>query len=191
MAAPRKHPPANAIPEIERLAAQGYSIVGIAHHLGVASSTFKRWCEEDEKIQNAFEVGRETERQALHALIIQSAVANKPANANAMFLLKCRHGYREFDAPNTKVDVAVNAPQSVLLVRDHGSDEEWAAKCVAQQKALLEGDMEPRLLQAPQTAQLPPGEAAAPPVYVPPAHVLTAPPAPAYAPAAPSWKGNS
>ncbi len=137
MAAPRKHPPSNAISETERLAAQGYSIVGIARALSVSKGTFKRWCEENEALLEAFEVGRETERQSLHALIVQSAVTNKPANANAMFLLKCRHGYREMDSPHAKVDVNVSAPTTnVLIVRSHGTDEEWQAKALAQQKAL-------------------------------------------------------
>jgi hypothetical protein len=58
MAAPRKNPPTNAISETERLAAQDYSIIGIARALGVSKETF--------------------------------------TNANAMFLPKCRHRYREF-----------------------------------------------------------------------------------------------
>ncbi|MDQ2833604.1 MAG: hypothetical protein M3Y50_07640 [Acidobacteriota bacterium] len=62
--------------------------------LGVSRETFKRWCEDDESLQDAFDIGRETERQALHALIVQSALMNKPANVNAFFILKARHGYR-------------------------------------------------------------------------------------------------
>src|SRR5882757_4899874 len=124
MGAPRRYPPRNAVEVIQSLAALGHSVIGIAKQLGVSKPTFLRWCEEDEVLQEAFEIGRETERQALHSLIVQSAVQNKPANANAMFLLKARHGYREFDSPNTKVDVAVTA--SVLVVKDHGTDEQWA-----------------------------------------------------------------
>jgi hypothetical protein len=136
MGAPRKNPPKDAVESIERLAAQGHSIIGISKQLGVSKPTFQRWCEEDEALQEAFEIGRETERQALHSLIVQSAVQNKPANANAMFLLKTRHGYREFDSPNTKVDVAVIS--NVLVVRDHGTDEEWAAKVAEQQRQLTQ-----------------------------------------------------
>lgn len=136
MAAPRKNPPENAIEETERLATKGYSIVGIAKTLGVSQKTFKRWCEEDEDLQEAFDVGREAERIYLHSLIVLAAVANKGANANAMFLLKCRHGYREMDSPHTKVDVNVAAPTNVLVVHSHGTNEEWQAKALAQQKAL-------------------------------------------------------
>jgi hypothetical protein len=137
MSAPRKHPPKDAVAVIQSLAALGHSIIGIAKQLGVSKPTFLRWCEEDEALQEAFEIGRETERQALHSLIVQSAVQNKPANANAMFLLKARHGYREFDSPNTKVDVAV-ALSPVMVVRDFGTDDQWAAKVAEQQRRLTQ-----------------------------------------------------
>lgn len=140
MAAPRKHAPQGAAEVIKSMASQGYSIVGIAAHFKVVRSTVKRWFEEDESLEEAFEQGRETERQALHALIVQSAVQNKPANANAMFLLKCRHSYREFDSPNTKVDVNLNQPQPVLVVRTYGSDEEWEKAAALSQRKLIEGN---------------------------------------------------
>ena len=85
MGAPRKHPAKDAVETIERLAGQGYAIIGIAKHLGVSKETFKKWCEEDGTLQEAFENGRETQRQALIALIVQSAVMNKPANRMPCF----------------------------------------------------------------------------------------------------------
>lgn len=148
----RKHPPANCAKQTEELAAKGSSIVGIARSFGVSTPTFKRWCEEHESIAQALEVGREVERQALHAMIYQSALANKPANANAMFLLKCRHGYREFDAP-IKKDEKGDEPRPVMVVRDFGTDEEWAARAAEQQRKLT-ADNAPiipasRLIEAP------------------------------------------
>lgn len=150
MATPRKNPPNDAAATIELLAAQGYAQVGIAKELGVATSTLRRWMDEDEGLREAFDVGRETERRELHALIKRDAAAGKSANANAMFLLKCRHGYREFDSPNTKVDVAVNVAQPVMVVKDFGSDEEWALKVAEQQRKLTQGDQ--ASLPAPQNA---------------------------------------
>ena len=97
MAAHRKFPPDGAAPEIQRLAAEGFSFLGIAAHFKVSRECFKRWLDEDEALNEAFEIGRETERQALHALVVASAKANKPANVNAFFLLKARHGYVETD----------------------------------------------------------------------------------------------
>ncbi|WP_263351784.1 helix-turn-helix domain-containing protein [Acidicapsa acidisoli] len=153
MGAPRKHPPAGAATTIEAMAAQGHAIVGIAKHFGVSRETFKRWCDEDEAIQEAFEIGREAERQALHALVVQSAVMNKPANVNAFFILKSRHGYRENDSPNTNVNVGVAvAPTNVLVIKDHGTDEEWAAKALAQQRALTAPEAAPRQLEGAKVA---------------------------------------
>ena len=148
MAAHRKLPPDEAAPEIERLAAEGFSFLGIAAHFKVSRECFKRWLDEDEGLNEAFEIGRETERQALHALVVASAKANKPANVNAFFLLKARHGYVETDnRTKVNVDVAVN---SVLVVKDHGSDEEWAAKCAAQQRALTADSTSPFQIEVPR-----------------------------------------
>lgn len=183
MAAPRKHPPQDAAEIIKSMAAQGHSQIGIAAHLKVVSSTLRRWLEEDEKLSEAYELGKETERQALHSLIVQSAVAGKPANANAMFLLKARHGYREFDSPHAKVDVAV-AVSNVMVIKDHGTDEEWAAKVAAQQRALIQPALMPITpqLQAPQTAS---HEAAESVACIRPVDVSVAVPV---APRAPSWQ---
>ena len=134
MAAPRKLPPEGAAEDVRRLAAEGYSQLGIAAHFNVSRDCFKRWIEEDAELNEAYEIGKETERQALHAMIVASARANKGANVNAFFLLKTRHGYVETDnRTKVSVDVALN---NVLVVRDHGSDEEWIAKAAAQQRAL-------------------------------------------------------
>jgi hypothetical protein len=185
MAAPRKHPPQGAAEVIKRMASEGYSAIGIAAHFKVARTTLKRWMEEDESLEEAFEQGKETERQALHALIVQSAVLNKPANANAMFLLKTKHGYREFDSPNTKVDVNVNAVQPVMIVRDHGTDEEWAVKMAEQQRKLLIDAQTPI---APQLALEAPQSAPEPVVYDEPVLAPVEAPVPPYAPA---WKARS
>jgi hypothetical protein len=155
MAAPRKHAPKDAAEVIERLAAQGHSLIGIAKHFRVVRSTVKRWLDEDEMLSEAFEVGRETERQALHALVVQSAASNKPANVNAFFILKSRHGYRENDAPNNNITVN-NAVTPVMVVKDHGTDKEWAAKCAAQQRELMQGhSASAPQLQAPQSGYEP------------------------------------
>lgn len=136
MGAPRKNPPPNAAATIGKLASEGHAIIGIAKSLGVSRETFKRWLDDDPTLQDAFDIGRETERHYLHTLIVQAAVLNKGANVNAMFLLKARHGYREGDQQNVQVEVKV---QNVLRVPDHGSDAEWAAKAAVQQRRLSLG----------------------------------------------------
>jgi transposase len=136
MGAPRKHPPKDAAEVIQRLAAQGHSIIGIAKHFNVSSHTVKRWLEEDQSMQDAYEGGRDTQRQALEALIVQHAVAGKAANANAMFLLKTKFGYREFDSPHTKVNIDARHVQNVMYVTDHGTDAEWEKKAAEHQRKL-------------------------------------------------------
>ena len=99
----------------------------------------------------AFEVGSETHRQYLVSLIVEAAKANKGANANAMFLLKTMHGFSEFDSANTKVDVNVAVAQPVMIVKDFGTDSEWQAKALAQQKALT---LDAATLPAPRSPSM-------------------------------------
>ena len=136
MGAPRKHPPQNAAEMIQHLAATGFAIIGIARELKVSKETFKRWLDESEPLQEAFEAGREIERQALHASVYRSAMEGKPANVNAFFLLKARHGYIEADNRSASVNVDVKVA-SVLVVKDHGTDDQWAAKAAEQQRRLV------------------------------------------------------
>jgi hypothetical protein len=181
MSAPRKHPPSNASETIQSLAASGHSQLGIAAHFKVTVRTFRRWLEESEALQDAFDLGRETERQALHALIVRSAIENKGANVNAFFILKTRHGYIEADKASNSVNVAV-AVAPVLLVKDHGSDEEWAAKVAEQQRALTQGSLSAVPLTRPSVpAALPESVSASPSVPV----------APRRQSEAPSWNPNS
>ena len=171
MAAPRKLPPEGAAEDIKRLASEGFGQLGIAAHFNVSRDCFKRWVEEDAGLNEAYEIGKETERQALHALVVASAKANKPANVNAFFLLKSRHGYVETDnRTEVSVDVALN---NVLVVHDHGSDEEWAAKAAAQQRALTADSTSPPQIEASTVPQVD-------------AVALSEPPA-IPAPVAPSW----
>lgn len=177
MGTPRKHPPKNAAETIERLAAQGHAIIGIAKQLGVGRDVFKRWCEEDGSLQEAFELGRETERVQLHSLVVQSAVMNKPANVNAFFILKSRHGYRENEPSQVNVGVAVAS--NVLVVKDHGNDAEWARKAAEQQAKLIAHAAS----AAPPQIEIPVAQPASIEAQTVP------PPPPPFGP--PSWRGNA
>ncbi len=137
MPAPRKHPPKDATATIQKLTTIGYSNVSIAKEMGVSVGTFKRWLEENEKLQEAFEQGREVERLALHTALYQAAMAGKPANVNAMFLLKARFGYVEADRLSQRVSVDV-AVTNVLVVKDHGSDDDWERSMAEQQNKLVQ-----------------------------------------------------
>jgi hypothetical protein len=57
-------------------------------------------------------------------LVVQSAVLNKPANVNAFFILKSKQGHRDYDPPSVNVYVAVQS----VMVKDHGTDEQWAGE---------------------------------------------------------------
>jgi len=107
MGAPRKNPPANAAGEIEQLCAQGFANIGLAMHFKVSKDTLKRWLDDYPDLQEAFERGREVERQQLHAAVYRAAMAGKGANVNAFFLLKARFGYVEADNKSVNVNVGV------------------------------------------------------------------------------------
>jgi len=176
MAAPRKNPPSNAAEIIHQLASSGIANIGIAKHFNVSKETLKRWLDDYENLQEAFEQGRETERQALHAAVYRDAMASKPANVNAFFLLKARFGYRDNDPQN--VNVGVNVASPCMAIHVHGTDAEWEAKAAAQQSSLIGGSQPVAILAPPQQPTAPQVGAVTIPAYA-------APPAPFYA--APAW----
>lgn len=114
---PPKQPPADAAQRIEELAADGWSIVGIAKKLGVNKKTLARWIRSDDELQAAFDYGREQERRVLHNAVYREAVEGEGRNKllAAMFLLNSRHGYRsdDFGAGETRVNVTVNLPAAM------------------------------------------------------------------------------
>jgi len=182
MGAPRKYPPKNAAALIEELATQGHAIIGIAKKLGVGREAFKRWCDEDEALQEAFEVGRDAHRQALVALLMQAAVSNKGTNANAMFLLKTMHGFRETDSSSTNIKLGVAVAPSVMIVRDHGDDDQWEARMAEQQRALVQDAASlPKVIEA---------DVPAPPAYAPSAPASQPATPPQYVDV-PAWRGNA
>jgi hypothetical protein len=91
---PRKQPPVDAAERIEALAADGFSMVGVAKRLGTTFDVLTRWMEERPALRAAFDRGREDERYALHNFLYRQAMEMGHA-PSAMFLLKARHGYRE------------------------------------------------------------------------------------------------
>ena len=182
MGAHRKNPPANAAEDIERLAQQGFANIGIAMHFKVSKDTLKRWLDDYPELEEAFEHGREIERQRLHAAVYAAAMAGKGANVNAFFLLKARFGYVEADQKSVNVNVGVAVAQNVLVVKNHGTDAEWAAKAAEQQRRITMPDTTPRLLQAPEPALQP---SSLVPEYLPLPEPEATPPAPAYGP--PAW----
>lgn len=111
-----KAPPANAAEQILALAADGFSVVGVADRLGVSKDTLARWFDEQPALKEAFDHGRENERRALHNKLYRLAMENDHAAA-AMFLLKARHGYREGDQSDhcNRVNVTIALPGAMTL----------------------------------------------------------------------------
>ncbi len=103
----KKNPPRDAAARVEALAADGFSVLGIAKRLGTSADTFRRWLEETPALQNALDNGRENERYALHNMLYRQAM-EKGNTIAAMFLLKARHGYREGDQSETGNKVQIN-----------------------------------------------------------------------------------
>lgn len=124
----KKPPPPNIADHVRDLAADGFSIVGIAQRLGTSKDTFSRWLDERPELREAFDQGRETERHALHNLLYRQAVEKGNATA-AMFLLKARHGYREGDQSEqgNRVQITFALP-GALSMQDFQKLERVAAK---------------------------------------------------------------
>lgn len=188
MAMPRKNPPINALADIEQLALKGHSTIGLAKHFGVSRSVIARWFEENEKFEEAYEQGRDAYRQALEEQIIAMTLAGK-IPTGLIYLLKAK--FKMYDQPGSsvKVDVPITTVQSVMVVKDHGTDEEWAAQAARQQRKLLEDAHQPIIEAAREPAALP---ASLPPPNMP-APAPAAPTAPAWQPPAipyapPSWR---
>jgi hypothetical protein len=102
---------------IRDLAADGWSIVGIAHQVGVDPKTFKGWLEREPALQEAIDVGREQERRVLHNIIYRRAVEKDDITA-AIMLLNSRHGYRsdQGDA-GARVNITISLPGAMTLTQ--------------------------------------------------------------------------
>lgn len=137
----RKVAPADAAELIEALAADGWSKLGIAKKLDTSPDTLRRWLDEDELLQDAFDRGRENERHALHSMLFKKAV-EKGDSVAAMFLLKSRHGYREGDQSEQGNRVSINfqLPAAVALenfkVIDHAATDNRAER-VSEPRTLI------------------------------------------------------
>ncbi|WP_394763557.1 hypothetical protein [Phenylobacterium sp.] len=120
-----KLPPADAVARVAALAAVGLPVRGVAASLGTSADTLRRWMSEDPELAEAFEVGRELERQALHAALYKAATKNGDKIA-AMFLLKARHGYREGEKTDAaqQPTVVINLPGATPLANFRVIDHE-------------------------------------------------------------------
>jgi len=158
MAAPRKYPPPNIDELIEQyVAGEGGSTVILGRAIGVSDSTVRKWFAEDDKLKERYEGAREAYMHKLYLELLQMSRAGKGNIAGLIYTLKAK--FKQYDMPGSGklVDVNVNVPQPVLIVRDHGTDEEWAAKVAEQQRRLVTDAAAP-MLAAPQCAPQTNGE---------------------------------
>lgn len=176
MSRARVNPPANAAEEIERLATMGHSSFGLAKFFGCSQSTILKWWERFPELKEAYDIGRDT---CCFQLTEQIRVMGLCGKNPAGLIYLCKSKFKMFDVPlnATKVDVRVDNRQPVLLVKDHGSDEEWAAKAAEQQRRLL----------ALEPAALPQKALPAPVVTVEPESPRKSAKAPKPVHEAPSW----
>ena len=103
---PRREPPPNAVQIIQEAAAQGGSKKAVGMRLGVHTAILTRWFDEHPELQEAFDSGREQERQMLHNVLTSAAQGGNIVAA--MFLLKARHTYREGDQEIGANRVSIN-----------------------------------------------------------------------------------
>jgi hypothetical protein len=85
--------PKGGLAKITDLASRGFSERDISRALGVSQSTFTRFKSEDEAVQDALDAGRSIEHLALYGKLYEKAMGGDIVAL--LFLLKCRHGYRE------------------------------------------------------------------------------------------------
>lgn len=118
--ATQKHPPPDAAEQVRALAADGWSVVGIAAKLGTSKGTLRdKWFVEYPELKEAFEQGREDERRTLHNKLYRAATEGEGRDAliAAMFLLKSRHGYREGEPveDGARTHITFNLPAAMPL----------------------------------------------------------------------------
>lgn len=181
MAAHRKHPPANIDEIIEQyIAGEGGSTVILGRAIGVSDSTVRKWFAEDETLKDRYEGAREAYMHKLYLELIQMSRAGKGNVAGLIYTLKAK--FKQYDVPASGklVDVNVNVRRPVLVVKDYGTDDQWAARAAEQQRRLVSGE--------PLT--IPASAASAPETNAEPVGAALPVPAPVRLPApiAPAWK---
>ena len=112
---PRLDPPANAIEIIKKVATRGVSERTVASCLHISRDTWSRWKSDFPEIKEAYDSARAEEHDKLVGVLFDKAV-NQGDSVAAMFLLKCRHNYRDGGITiedNRSVKIGVMLPASL------------------------------------------------------------------------------
>ena len=115
----RKKPNENTAKQVQELAAKGHSLLNISKALGISKNLFYLWRDEYPEINEALELGKESERHDLHNALYTAAMTGNITSA--IFLLKARHGYREGDQSDTanRVAITFNLPAAAQSTDDY------------------------------------------------------------------------
>lgn len=134
------------------MAGEGGSSVILGRVIGVSDSTVRKWFNADESLNEAYQGAREAYMHKLYLELLQMSRSGKGNIAGIIFTLKAK--FKQYDMPGSGklVDVNVNNVQPVLVVKDHGTDEQWAALCAEQQRKLTAPEAAHTLPSASQTA---------------------------------------
>jgi hypothetical protein len=108
-------PPANAVDSVRQLAADGWSVIGIANRMGVDPKTFNRWLEDDPALSDAMALGREEEHHVLFNVLYREATEKGNVTA-ALGILNARHGWRQDQRDQgNRVQVNIALPGAMTL----------------------------------------------------------------------------
>ena len=119
-------PTAEDVEFIERSAGEGCDMIEIARGLHIGKTTLSRWRKDHETVAEAIEIGRAIEHKALRSKLHEKAMAGD--TVALLFLLKCRHGYREGDQSERGggATITINLPGAMPLDKflnvEHGPD---------------------------------------------------------------------
>lgn len=112
----KKHEP-HVLEQIENLAARGVSLASIAKAVKIPACQLSHPKHRPVEIAEALERGRAREHDDLFGALYRRAMdlSCPQGAASAMFLLKCRHGYREVaEAPSgQQIAVVVSVPAAL------------------------------------------------------------------------------
>ena len=96
---------------IRRCAAEGDSLVLIAHKLGTTAEVLRRWMSEDPNLKWAYQVGLAQDEAEWVKLLKRDALDAERTNTNALAYLNRRHGWRRENGDDeTRVNVTINLP---------------------------------------------------------------------------------
>ena len=111
---PLKQPPKDAVEIIKNVACRGCSETSIARALDADFKTWQRWREDFPELREAYQQARAIEHDSLVGVLFEKAMAGD--SVSAMFLLKCRHNYRDGGLvieDNRSVRIGIMLPQSL------------------------------------------------------------------------------